>query len=133
MLTRLATGCLVAALVCALPSGAPLGAAAAFTIAVVDVPGSTLTAATGIDILGRIVRYFSDAGGTHGFLLANGAFSTIAYPGAAWTAACGVNTAGQVVGAYGPEATRGRHGFLLSAGQFSTLDVPGASERSRAA
>lgn len=103
-------------------------APAAFAVSPIDVPGSSLTAATGIDILGRIVGYYADGSGTHGFLLENGSFSPISYPGAAWTAAYGVNTAGQIVGGYGPDGTSGRHGFLRSGGSFSTFDVSGATD-----
>jgi len=119
---------LLAVLTCVEAPRVSARAATSFVVAVVDVPGSTLTAATGIDILGRVVGYFADGAGTHGFLFSNGSFTTITYPGAAWTAAYGVNSAGQVVGAYGPESTSGRHGFLLSAGRFSSLDVPGATD-----
>src|SRR5262245_26764799 len=70
-----------------------------FTVTPIDVPGSILTAATGIDTLGRIVGYFVDGSGTHGFLFERGTFTTISYPGAAWTAAYGVNSSGQIVGA----------------------------------
>ena len=99
-----------------------------YVVSVIDVPGSRLTAATGTNILGRVVGYFADDAGTHGFLFDNGGFSTITYPGAPWTAAYGINMAGQVVGAYGANDATGRHGFLLSAGSFSTFDVPGASD-----
>ena len=106
----------------------PAGAAGAYSISTIDVPASTLTVASGIDRLGRVVGYFTDASGTHGFLFENGAFSTITYPGAAWTAAYGVNIAGQIVGAYGPSELSGRHGFLRSGGMFSSIDVPGSSD-----
>src|SRR5262245_61708623 len=82
----------------------------AYTVSTIDVPGSTFTAANGIDVLGRIVGQYVDARGTHGFEFVNGEFSTLDYPGAPWTAAYGVNTAGQIVGAYGPDGAGGRHG-----------------------
>jgi uncharacterized membrane protein len=96
-------------------------------VSVIDMPGSRSTVASGIDILGRVVGYYVDDAGTHGFLLDGVAYSTISYPGARWTAAHGINMAGQIVGAYGADAGRG-HGFLLSGGRFSTLDVPGATD-----
>jgi probable HAF family extracellular repeat protein len=99
-----------------------------YTFATIDVPGSSLTVATGIDTVGRVVGYYSDDRGTHGFLLGGSALSTIDYPGAAWTAAYGINAAGQIVGAYGPSELTGRHGFLLGGGNFSSFDVPGSTD-----
>jgi len=122
----LAAGCLAATL--ALPSLRAAPAAGPYAVSVIDVPGAKLTVATGTDILGRIVGYFTDDGGTHGFRLESGSFMTISYPGAAWTAAYGINMAGQVVGTYGANEATGRHGFLLSNGSYSTFDVPGASD-----
>ena len=119
-----AAACALAAVLCVPDSRVTMRAASPYAISILDVPGSSLTAATGIDILGRVVGYFVDSSGTHGFLASNGSFTTISYPGAAWTAAYGVNTAGQVVGAFGSDATNGRHGFLLSGGKYSTFDVP---------
>jgi probable HAF family extracellular repeat protein len=101
---------------------------AAYTFTTIEVPESTLTVATGIDTLGRIVGYYADSRGTHGFLLTGGALSTIDFPGAAWTAAYGINAAGQIVGAYGPNDTAGRHGFLLSGSNFSSFDFPSSMD-----
>jgi uncharacterized membrane protein len=102
--------------------------AQSYTVSTLDVPGSTLTVACGIDKLGRVVGYYADGSGTHGFLFANGGFSPISFPGAAWTAAYGVNASGQIVGAYGPGEAEGRHGFLLNAGTFASIDVPRGSD-----
>jgi beta-lactamase regulating signal transducer with metallopeptidase domain len=105
-------------------------AADTYTVSAIDVPGSRLTVASGIDIAGRVVGYYTDGSGTHGFLLTNsngGSYSTIDVPGAGWTAAFGISNSGQIVGGFGPsDAPRGRHGFLLSGGSFSTFDVPGS-------
>jgi hypothetical protein len=103
-------------------------AANTYAFSSIDVPGSSSTTATGIDAYGRIVGYYIDDAGTHGFLFDNGAYSSIDYPGATWTAAHGVNASGQIVGAYGPDALTGRHGFLLNRGSFSTFDVPGSTD-----
>jgi probable HAF family extracellular repeat protein len=103
-------------------------AAGSYAVATIDVPGATATSATGIDILGRIVGFYVDGRGTHGFLFRDDTLSAIDYPGAPWTVACGINTAGQIVGAYGADGANGRHGFLLSDGRFSSLDVPGSSD-----
>lgn len=124
----LAAGCLAVALGYLPYSRASAHASGPYAVSIIDMPGSSLTAATGTDILGRIVGYFVDDAGTHGFRFDNGSFSTISFPGAAWTAAYGINMAGQVVGAYGQDAAMGRHGFLLNAGNFSTFDVPGARD-----
>jgi hypothetical protein len=102
----------------------------AYTVSSIDVPGSTRTVASGIDIAGRVVGYFVDGTGTHGYLYNNtggNSFSTIDVPGAGWTVAFGISNNGQIVGAFGPaDAPTGRHGFLLSGGSLSTFDVPGS-------
>jgi probable HAF family extracellular repeat protein len=117
-----------AAVAAILPLRAQTPSPTVYSVSTIDVPGSSLTVASGIDTQGRIVGYFVDGTGTHGFLLNAGTYSTISFPGAAWTAAYGVNAAGQIVGAYGPNALSGRHGFLRSGGSFSSIDVPGSSD-----
>jgi len=107
---------------------ASVGAAASYTVSYIDMPGSRSTVAAGIDILGRVVGYYTDQTTTRGFLFDGGTYSTVAFPGAAWTAAYGINMAGQIVGGYGSDPVTGRHGFLLSGGSFSTFDVPGATD-----
>ena len=100
----------------------------AYTFSTIEVPGSSSTVASGVDALGRIVGYYGDGGGTHGFLFDNGAYSAIDFPGAKWTVAYGVNASGQIVGAYGQDEFSGRHGFLLNRGNFSTFDFPGSTD-----
>jgi probable HAF family extracellular repeat protein len=126
-------------------------AATTYTFDQFDVPGSTQTTPFGINDTGRIVGFFNDSMGTHGFLFAprrddgehdrhggDGSFTTIDVPGAFTTEARGINTAGQIVGfflegLFGPE-----HGFLFisrrddgehdkhaSDGSFTQIDVPG--------
>src|ERR1017187_7879811 len=125
MLKRIAaTGFVLAGVIGVLSYRLTARAVAAYNVSTIDVPASSLTVACGIDMLGRIVGYYADGAGTHGFLFNNGAFSTIAFPGATWTVAYGVNTAGQIVGAYGPNELNGRHGFLRSGGRFFSLHVP---------
>src|SRR3954466_1190464 len=121
-------GCVLAGILALQSDRARLGAVETFTVSTIDVPGSSLTAACGIDILGRIVGYHVDPAGTHGFLLDNGAISSFDVPGAAWTAAYGLNTAGQIVGASGPDGSNGRHGFLRNGTTFTSFDVPGSSD-----
>ncbi len=67
----------------ALPSFHPLvmQAADGYTFSTIEVPGSSLTIASGIDLLGRVVGYYSDSTGTHGFLYNSGSFTRIDYPG----------------------------------------------------
>src|SRR5262249_55256945 len=74
----------------------------AYSVSTIEVPESSLTEATGIDTTGRVVGFYIDSRGTHGFLLSGNRLSTIDFPGATWTVACGVNASGQIVGAYGP-------------------------------
>src|SRR6266481_3727134 len=91
----------------------------------IDVPGASSTQAKGINPEGDIVGEYSNATGTHGFLLSKGNFTTIDVPGASITEAAAINFKGDIVGTY---FASGRHGFLLSKGNFTTIDVPSASD-----
>jgi uncharacterized membrane protein len=86
----------------------------------IDVPGASFTEAFGINPKGTVVGVYSNAIGTHGFLLRkrerhddgdDDALTTIDVPGASFTGAFGINPKGHVVGIYS-NAT-GTHGFLL--------------------
>ncbi len=77
-----------------------------------DVPGATLTVATGIDSRGEIVGRYTAAGVNHGFLLIGGQFSSIDYPGATFTGATGISPSGDILGRY-QDANNVSHGFLL--------------------
>src|SRR6188768_2319995 len=102
-------------------------AADGYTFSTIEVPGSTLTVASGIDLMGRVVGYYSDNSGTHGFVYNNGVPARIDYPGSGWTVALGISNTGQIVGAYGAsDAPSGRRGFLLAGSSFSSFEVPGA-------
>jgi uncharacterized membrane protein len=81
------------------------------TFATLDVPGSTRTAAYGINASGQIVVFYVDAGGTHGFLLDQGSYTTLDVPGSTGTYANGINASGQIVGSY---YDGGIHGFLAT-------------------
>ena len=123
-----AAGCALAGFVGLLSPRLTARAPSSYTVSTLDVPASTLTVACGIDMLGRVVGYYVDAAGTHGFLFSDGGFTTITFPGAAWTAAYSINTAGQIVGGYGPSESTGRHGFLRAGGRFSSIDFPGSGD-----
>src|SRR5262249_30408243 len=55
----------------------------AYSVSTIEVPGSSLTEATGIDTTGHVVGFYVDNRGTHGFLLRGNGLSTIDFPGAA--------------------------------------------------
>ena len=92
------------------------------TFTSIDPPGSTSTIAYGVNTSGQVVGYYTNASGTHGFLMSAGTFSTIDFPGASVTSASGINGAGQIVGTY---VANGLHGFLSTGGTLTTLDFPG--------
>src|SRR6185503_4354592 len=100
-----ALGCILAAVVGILSHGLTARAADTYTFSTFDVPGSNLTVASSIDIAGRIVGYYTDNSGTHGFVFNSGAYSAIDVPGARWTVAYGINNAGQIVGGFGTSAS----------------------------
>lgn len=106
------------------------------TFVPIEVPGAMFTAARGITSDGRIVGFYGDASGRqHGFLLADGTFTTIDAPDgleARGTNAFGINVRGDIVGSW-VDKNGVQHGFLLPAyGVFTVLDGPVGTIRSLA-
>ena len=102
---------------------------AEFCFSSIDVPGATATSnAMGINSRGDIVGAFTDAAGSHGYLLSDGALSKIDYPGAVYTDARGINSRGDIVGGYrmAGEPAVNIHGYLRTRhGEFVPVDFPG--------
>ena len=99
-----------------------------YRFSTVQVPGSDLTEADGINARGVIVGSYVDSDGvSHGFLLRDGKFKTIDVPGALENiAARGINARGDIVGSFvGADSVR--HGFLRSDGKFTQIDYPGST------
>lgn len=92
-----------------------------------DPPGAVSSAAAGVSLLGAVVGYYTDSnGGTHGYLLVQGRYTTIDYPGTTGvTYGLGANLQNDVVGLYFDAQGVG-HGFLLSEGKYTSLDPPGS-------
>lgn len=84
------------------------------------------TSARGINARGDIVGdYIDNSGVDHGYLLSNGAFTSIEATslGAIDTVAFGLNAAGDIVGEYFDSSFMA-HGFFLSKGVFQRIDFP---------
>lgn len=106
-----------------------------FVIETIDVPGALGTSAQGINAAGDIVGFYADASGrTHGFLLRDGAFTTIDYQDpvtgevADNTSARGIGPAGDIVGTHSnigeePVAAHGYH--RTPDGAFMPVHFPG--------
>ncbi len=62
---------------------------------------------------------------SHGFVDADGVFTTLDFPGAQDTSAFAINNAGAIVGFYIINNT-GPHAFLYQGGTFTTIDFPGS-------
>jgi probable HAF family extracellular repeat protein len=86
------------------------------------------TVAIGINDLAQIVGDYVDATDhlRHGFLLSQGAYTTLDPPGSSLTVAEAINNAGVIVGVY-LDAKLDQHGFLLSNGVYTQIDVPGST------
>jgi hypothetical protein len=100
------------------------------TFTSVVFPGApvTDTVARYIDSSGKIIGFYADAAGTHGFLLSAGTFQSIDFPGAVFTLATGISpSTGEIVGFYGGTGAS-VHGFTLSGvgGSFTTIPSPAA-------
>lgn len=83
-------------------------------------PGATR--ALGINNLGTIVG----SGGSDGFVLSNGKFTTVRFPGSSRTVAAGINDSGVIVGSYA-DTTGFSLGFMLKNGKYTAINFPGAS------
>jgi len=82
----------------------------------IDVPGAIGTFVSGINSAGDIVGRYEEnptLPQIHGFLLSNGALTTLIYPGAnAYSAAAGINDLGQIVGTYFDDSGETFSGFV---------------------
>jgi len=100
--------------------------AASYTFTTFDVPGGTISDASGTNTAGQIVGHFSDTTNRiHGFLIDGDTFTTIDVPGAPRTEATGINEMGQIVGGF-IDVTGNGHAFLKDGASFTTFDVSGA-------
>jgi hypothetical protein len=96
----------------------------------INVAGATATRAFGINPRGDIVGSYTDATGTHGFLLRGGVVTKIDYPDSPGhrttsTEAWGINPRGDIIGRYMAAGIPGTRGFLLSHGIYSDISAPG--------
>jgi hypothetical protein len=86
------------------------------------IPGSTMTAATGINARGDIAGQYMAAGQRRGFVLdRDGTLTLIDYPGAAGTNVWSITASGTVVGDY-TMAGSGARAFVLEDGEWTTFD-----------
>jgi hypothetical protein len=87
----------------------------------IDFPGANGTYPMGIartGLLGqvtKVVGWYHDTHGAHGFVMSLGQYTTLDYPGASFTNANGINRRGQIVGTYGIPGTRRQCGFIYDA------------------
>jgi probable HAF family extracellular repeat protein len=89
-----------------------------------QVPGSSHTAALGLNNSGEIVGSFVSNGQQAGFLYSGGTFQTIACPNASFTIAQGINDNGVIVGWCNP--TGEAQGFIYQNGTYTYLSYPGS-------
>jgi len=103
-----------------LTAASPVNAATTYTFVQFDVPGSTGTAAFGINDVEQIVGSFANSGFVRD---ASGNFTTIAVPNQSNTAPRGINNAGQIVGFFFTPRVAGG-GFLYTDGSFAIIRPP---------
>jgi uncharacterized membrane protein len=106
----------------------PIVTASPLAYGVFTVPGSSYTAAWGVNNSGAIAGVYSNGlGGEHGFIRSpdGNTYTTIDFPGSLGTTVFGINNDGDVAGTYtflGSDA----HAFVRSAnGNYVSFDVPG--------
>jgi len=93
----------------------------------IDVPDAVSTEPMGINARGAIVGKHVDADGVpHGFLYANGEFTSIDVPGALMTlGARAINAQGDIFGSF-HDRHDVQHVYVLSNGRFTKIAHPGA-------
>jgi probable HAF family extracellular repeat protein len=100
-------------------------------VTAVEVDGSQLVAAYGVNDRGAVVGSYDDGSGMGGaFLMEGGQVTTIVPPDApvdSNIAVFDVNDRGQVVGCYS-DASGTYHGFRYQDGSFSMIDPPGGAD-----
>ena len=109
------------------------GLASAQRFAYFDAPNSVLTVAYGINSRGDFVGYYDDTNHRrHGFLVQNGAFTSIDAPSSgpanfAGTVAYSINSNNDMV-VFGYNVYSGdQHYYVLSSGAYTPIVVPGSS------
>jgi hypothetical protein len=98
------------------------GANAEYTKKIVT-PGLSVSRPRGVNDSMDVAGYYQDDGGNlHGFLLTDGAVSTIDYPGAEGTIVYGINNADEMAGIWGDQNDN-PHAFVYDAasGQFKSI------------
>ncbi len=109
--------------------GFKLDADGVFQYPIIDPnDGLFVTVPTGVNDYGVIVGHYGDAQGVyHGFILNNGAFTTIDINGGPSTWVSGINDSGDFVGEYGTDPLEPQNGFISRGGVISAVAVPGAT------
>src|SRR5689334_3584963 len=92
----------------------------------IDVPGSFITFARGLNNQSDVVGYYVDPQNrTRGFLWKDGTFADINFPQASATLPFKINDSGEIVGYFFDGSGR-QHGFSYAHGQWTRIDYPGA-------
>ena len=94
------------------------------TPAALNIFGSGLAEASGINDSDQIVGYYAGPTVIAGFSYKNGVATSLFYPGSYVTEATGVNNAGEIVGFYADRLGYG-YGFTYLNGVFGSFAVPG--------
>lgn len=114
-----------------------LAAGLQISYATIDPPGADTTVVTGITRTGwlgrstKVVGWYDDTRGRHGFVMSGGRFTILDVSGAEETQASGINGRGEIVGHYVLPGIGGQCSFTYTAGKYTT--IPGSCSASNAA
>jgi len=91
-------------------------------VVIIEIPGATQTAPSGINDRGQIVGLVYNTTGVHGFLRdPDGTVVTLDVPGALGTEARGISASGKVVGDWGDG--KAVHGFEVHLREHEDSDI----------
>lgn len=83
-----------------------------------------MTCAVGINPAGTIVGHYAIATGKHGFILNDGAFTTVDIQDGKGVDVTGINANNEIVGNFTDVKTNLIHGFVIAGGVVTQIDVP---------
>ncbi len=92
----------------------------------IDYPGALISQPEAVNDHGKVVGWYQDSTGLHGFYWDGTNYTTLDFPGnSGGTLAQGINNDGVISGEYLTSNGTATHGFILENGVYTSYDYPG--------